>query len=77
MPDGLRCGDSIFRHGRLFGVAHRWTGDGVSVDLANGQRIATALEGLTTDAVIVTDEQFASGEFTWKPREQFALPFAA
>ena len=72
MPERMSCGDIFYRNGRLFGVAHRWTGDGVSVDLAENQRVETSL-GLPTDAVM-TREQFASGEFTFRKLEWLAVP---
>ncbi len=59
---GAKCGDDVYRRGAYFGRIYRWTREGASVHLADGARVLTDL-GFHTDAVVLTNEDFASDDF--------------
>lgn len=59
---GACCGDVVYRRSESFGTIHHWAKDGASVILHEPLHV-TAL-GLTFDHALVSDLQFASGEFT-------------
>ena len=67
---GAKCGDRVLWHGQPFGVIHCWAKDGCSVRLDKPYWVyitrdgANYKEGFQCLQVLVTNEMFASGEFT-------------
>lgn len=60
---GAHCGDWVYQNGARIGVMYHWTEGGVSVQLLS--RVAT-VNGWMADHVVITDEMFWSGEYSWE-----------
>ena len=70
---GAKCGDRVLWHDQPFGIIHCWAKDGCSVRLENPTSVTyiagkdsngTFSEAFRVLQVLVTNEMFASGEFT-------------
>ena len=70
---GAKCGDHVLWHDQPFGIIHCWAKDGCSVRLHEPGESFLQMMGadsviysrcFTCLQVLVTNEMFASGEFT-------------
>ncbi len=61
---GAKCGDDVYRRGKLFGHIQRWTRDGCAVQLAKGERwICNGLSGYVTDTICLSSETLAGDDW--------------